>query len=406
MATLKGMNYLKARLAAKQIRVDARYKYYDMKNYTKDLGISTPKEIRNLTSCLGWCAVAVDSLADRLVFREFRNDNFDINGIFNLNNPDVLFDSAVVSALIAACCFIYISRDDAGMPKLQVIDGGNATGIMDQITGMLTEGYAVLERDPETKAPTLEAYLIPGKTYYYQNGQLIRTSRYEAAYPLLVPVVYRPDAKREFGHSRISRACMYLVEGAIRTVKRSEITAEFYSFPQKWVTGLSQDAEKMDKWMSAISYMMQFEENESGQNNVKVGQFVQQSMEPHMSQLKVFASLFAGEAKLTLDDLGFVSGNPSSYEAIKASHENLRLTARKAQRTFGTGFLNAGYLAACVRDEYKFARSAVYETKPVWEPVFEPDISAIGAIGDAMQKLNQAIPGYVDEEKVRDITGF
>lgn len=52
----------------------------------------------------------------------------------------------------------------------------------------------------------------------------------------------------------------------------------------------------------------------------------------------MFAGLFAGETGLTLDDLGFVTDNPSSAEAIKASHENLRLIARKAQRTFGTGF--------------------------------------------------------------------
>jgi Protein of unknown function (DUF1483). len=58
----------------------------------------------------------------------------------------------------------------------------------------------------------------------------------------------------------------------------------------------------------------------------------------------MFASLFAGETGLTLDDLGFVTSNPSSEGAIRAAHENLRLTARKAQRTFGTGFLNAAYL--------------------------------------------------------------
>jgi len=406
MAELKGMEYLKRKLTEKKLRVDLRYAYYEMKHRAVDFGISTPAELKSVNSVLGWCAKAVDSMADRLVFREFREDNLDMTGIYQLNNPDVLFDSAVLSALIAACCFIYISRDEDGAPKLQVIDGRNATGMMDIATGMLTEGYAVLERDPDYDKPLLEAYFTPGKTEFYQVGKLIRTSRYEASYPLLVPVVFRPDAKRPFGHSRISRSCMSLVDSAMRTVKRSEISAEFYSFPQKWATGLSEEAMEIDKWKSAISYMLKFEGDPEGRNDVKIGQFTQQSMQPHLDHLKMFASAFAGETGQTLDDLGFPQDNPSSVEAIKAAHENLRAAVRKAQRTFGTGFLNAGFLAACLRDEHPYRRDVAYLTRPVWEPIFEPDSSALSGIGDAVLKLNQAIPNYVTEEKMRDMTGF
>ena len=120
----------------------------------------------------------------------------------------------------------------------------------------------------------------------------------------------------------------------------------------------------------------------------------------------MFASLFAGETALTLDDLGFPSENPSSQEAIKAAHENLRLKARKAQRTFGTGFLNAGYLAACVRDNYTYRRDAVALTKPIWEPVFEPDAAGLNLLGDGVLKLNQAVPDFITRETLRDLTGI
>lgn len=79
----------------------------------------------------------------------------------------------------------------------------------------------------------------------------------------------------------------------------------------------------------------------------------------------MFASLFAGEVGLTLDDLGFATENPASEEAIKAAHENLRLTATKAQRAFGRGFLNAGYLAACLRDGFPYKRNQLYDTKSI-----------------------------------------
>ena len=399
------MAYLRRRLNQKRSRVLTRYKYYEMKNAVKDFGKVTPDEFRFFSETLGWCGKAVDALADRLVWREFRDDNFDLNSIYQMNNADTLFDSAVLSALISSCCFLYISPDGSGYPRLQVIDGGNATGILDEVTGLLTEGYAVLSRDPETDKPLLEAYFTADSTWYYPDGQKPYQVPNLAPAPLLVPVVYRPDAKRPFGHSRISRACMGLQQGALRTLKRSEISAEFYSFPQKYVLGTANDAEQMDKWKATISSFLEFTKDEDGDKPV-VGQFTQQSMSPYTEQLRTFAALFAGETGLTLDDLGFVTDNPSSAEAIKSSHESLRLAARKAQRTFGSGFLNAGYLAACMRDGIAYQRQQLYLTRPVWEPVFEPDAATLSGIGDAVGKINTAIPGYFGAENLRDLTGI
>lgn len=401
----KGIDYLRRKLNIKRTRVLKRYKYYEMKNHVKDFGISTPPYLQNVQSVLGWCSNAVDSLADRIVFREFDNDNFDMNEIFRLNNPDIFFDSAILSALISSCCFVYISPDNEGYPRLQVIDGGNATGIIDPITGLLTEGYAVLKRD-NLKNPIREAYFIEGETHYYEKGSSdARIEKYNIKYPLLVPIIYRPDAMRPFGHSRISRSCMNLVQSAARTIKRSEIAAEFYSYPQKYVVGLDEDHAPLEKWKATMSTLLALDKGEDG-TIPQMGQFSQQSMVPHTEQLKMLASLFAGENGLTLDDIGFTTSNPASAEAIKSAHEKLRLTARKAQRTFGSGFLNVGYVAACLRDNYPYSRNQIYMTKPKWEPLFEPDSSALSVIGDGTIKINQAVPGYFGKNNLRDLTGI
>ena len=120
----------------------------------------------------------------------------------------------------------------------------------------------------------------------------------------------------------------------------------------------------------------------------------------------MFASLFAGEVGLTLDDLGFPTANPASYDAIKAAHENLRLTAKKAQKTFGIGLKNAGYLAACIRDGQKYNRSQLYMTEPIWTPPFPADVSMLGGIGDALGKIETAMPGYMTEDKIFELTGI
>lgn len=403
MVEHKGRAYLQRCLVAKRTRVLLRYKYYEMKNGIKYFKTIIPPEFMYMAETLGWCGKAVDSLADRLSFREFKNDNFDLNTIFAMNNFDILPDSAMLSALIASCCFVYISEDADGYPRLQVIDGGNATGRIDPITGLLIEGYAVLERD-EYDSVSMDAYFAAGRTEYYRGNQLIRVDTNPAPYPLLVPIIYRPDAIRPFGHSRISRSCMNLMQGAIRTLLRSEVSAEFYSFPQKYATGLSQDTEEMDKWKAFISSFLTFTKDEDG-DSPKLGQFTQQSMSPFTEQLRTFASLFAGETGLTTDDLGFVTDNPSSAEAIKASHENLRLLARKAQKTFGSGFLNVGYLAACVRDDFPYKRQQFYLTRAAWEPVFEPDAAMLSGIGDGIGKINQAVPGYFGKGNLRDMIG-
>ena len=82
-----------------------------MKNNDVEPSVAIPQQLRQqYQATLGWCSKAVDSVADRLVFREFANDNLNINEIFQMNSSDVLFDDAMLSALVNSCSFVYISE--------------------------------------------------------------------------------------------------------------------------------------------------------------------------------------------------------------------------------------------------------------------------------------------------------
>lgn len=404
MPEYKGIDYLRRKLTQKRTRVAVRYKYYDMKNIAEDLTNIIPKEFDGLRPVLGWCAKAADSISDRIVFEGFTDDELGLNEIYDLNSKDVLTDCAIGSAVVTSCSFIYISEDTDGSPRLQAIDGGNATGILDPVTRMLTEGYAVLERD-NTGNPQTEAYFTAESTQIYQNGKLTNSYPNPAPFALLVPMIHRPDPTRPFGRSRISRACMELTNAALRTFRRSEVSAEFYSFPQKYLVGLDPEAEQPDKWKATISSFLQFDKDADGDHPI-LGQFQQQSMAPYDDQMRTIASMFAGETGLTLDDLGFSTANPSTAEAIRASHETLRLAARKAQRDFAVGFLNAGFLAACLRDGYAYDRGVLYQTKVAYEPLFEPDAAQLSGMGDAINKIQQSFPDYFDEDKLHRLTGL
>lgn len=402
------VEHLKALLSAKQARIITRYKYYEMKDTHVPRNLFVPQELAyKFSQKMGWCTKAVNSLADRLQFRGFRDDTFNLNQIYNMNNADVLYSSAILGALISSCTFIYISVDENEEVKLQVIDGYNATGVIDDTTGLLKEGYAVLARDEYGK-PTIEAYFEVGKTTfsYYEKGDLVNEEVVlnTAPYPLLVPIIYRPDAIRPFGRSRISRACMSYQDNAKDTLVNMAICSEVYSFPQKYLI-TDNNTELINQNKASMSKFLQITMGEDGKEP-KIGQFTQANMTPYVEEIKTQASLFAGETGLTIEDLGFTLSNPSSSEAIRASHENLRLEARKAQKQFGIGFLNAGYLGACIRDKYPYKRSELYNVKPIWEQIFEPDFNSMGAIGDAVIKINQAIPNYITNENMRDLTGI
>ena len=43
---------------------------------------------------------------------------------------------------------------------------------------------------------------------------------------------------------------------------------------------------------------------------------------------------------------------------------------------------------------------------PKWEPLFEADANMLTLIGDGVIKLNQALPGYIDSNVIRDLTGI
>lgn len=402
----KGINYLRKKLSTTSFRVELRYKQYSMKYNDEQFGITIPAQLRNqYRSILGWCTKAVDSLADRLVFREFEHDDFSVNSIFKQNNPDIFFDSVILSTLIASCCFVYISKGEDDTPRLQVIEASNATGVIDPITGLLKEGYAVLKRDENNKS-ILEAYFTENETIIINSKTNEQTIVKNAAgIPLLVPVIHAPDSVRPFGRSRITRSLMYYQKLAKRTLERADVTAEFYSFPQKYILGMDVDAEPLETWKATVSSMLQITVNENG-DKPNVGQFTTPSMSPFTEQVRMAASLFAGETGLTLDDLGFISDNPSSVEAIKASHENLRLAGRKAQRSIGSGLLNVAYVACCLRDDFKYNRGRFIDTTPKWEPLFEADANMLTLIGDGVIKLNQALPGYIDSNVIRDLTGI
>lgn len=378
---------LKAKLARKRPWIDMKYDVYEMRNQPYDPSPIIPgKEKFAYDVRLGWCTKAVDDLANRLRFGSFQNDNYNLWPMFQLNSPDILFKSAIQSALISACCFIYVSVSPDGEIRMQAIDGKNATGIIDPITYLLKEGYAILDTD-ENDRVTLEAYFTADETVYYDY--VAKTELHvpnPTGYPLLVPIIYRPDAcHRPFGQSRISKDMVDIQNAARYTVTCMEVAREYGAFPQKYVVGLSQDAE-FDTLANAYKTILAIDKDSDG-DKPTVGQFVQLSLNSYLAQLQEYEKQFNKLAGLD-------------------SKEALEIIATGAQSTFGAGFLNTGLVAASLRDGTRYKRNSIYETVPIWKPVYNIDNEAMSTFGDGIIKINQAIPNALGASAVQRLTGL
>lgn len=404
----QGKAYLISKLNTVYDWVNTRYEYYEMKNSNTLLSISIPQNLmQHYRSRLGWCAKAVDLLGDRLAINRFKNDSFGMQTIYEDNNSDILFGSAIKGALISGCDFIWIYKDDNGEVRMQLVGGKNATGIIDDTTSLLTEGYAVLKRDPKNQQSILlDAYFTPEYTEFCDYVEKrVWTVPNNTGRCLLVPIINEPKAgNKSFGHSRISRNMMNCQDKAEKLMTETAILAEVNSWPQKWVTGLAEGTE-IDSLKATFSSMLRFDKDEDG-DRPTLGQFQQMSFNDHIALFDNYVSTFSGMSSLTRDDMGFVTENPSSAESKKAALESLRVIAGKCQKDLSVGFINAGYVAACLRDEQEYSRTLVKDVKLLWKPLVEPDAATLSSIGDGIIKINQAVPGYFTAENLSDLLGI
>lgn len=53
-----------------------------------------------------------------------------------------------------------------------------------------------------------------------------------------------------------------------------------------------------------------------------------------------------------------------------------------------------------------YDRRAFANTRPAWQPIFEPDAAALGAAGDAIYKINEAVPGFIGAKNIHRLTGL
>jgi hypothetical protein len=403
---------------AKLIRNRLRMKYYNGKAGLKDLGITIPPTLTRVDMVCGWPAKAVDALAvrsafDGFVFAEEVED--DLSATLLANNFKNLYSQAVNSELIHSCSFATVTKGAPDEPVVQIgfYSALNAAALWDSRKKRIKCGFTVVSLDKDGNPDWINMYTDDYVLQMTARDKYWSLERLEHAQgrPLMEPLVYRPSLDRPFGKSRISRAVMSIADSAVREMLRTEVHAEIYAVPQKYLIGLDLSAEDKQKISNFINTYFYATRDENG-NLPEFGQLPQASMDPHINYMRSLAAQFAGETGMPISSLGVIHDNPASAEAIYAAKEDLIIEAEALNETNGQSLHNIGLLALAIAKDTTVDKltDAEKSIMPKFRPVDKPSVASQA---DAMMKQVSAAPwianttvfleelGYNDEQITR-----
>lgn len=377
-----------------------KYCYFNANQSVVDLGISMPKNFRGLKPGVGWASRAVNTLSDRINFDGFANDKVGINDLLDDTGAFTVFGKAKTDALIAGCAFIAVLPTEDSV-KLLPFTAVEATGTIDQRTGLLDNGLAVLrwyQYDPADAnsrgwskvglVPQDYALFTKDYTAYFINQQLAWITANPTKRPLLHVITHRQSADRPFGKSRVSNTVRRIIDEVGRLKVRYEIAAEFYSTPQRYVNGLADGSVDNATLEAALGKIWTITKDEDGEKP-EIGQLAQMSINQFSDQKKDLARDFCAETALTLRNLGYETANPTSAESLSAMSDDLLLEAQACQTEFGREFREIAISARMAIDKTDTIPSGLRVIEAAWKPVFQIDVASAG---DAAYKLIQAMP--------------
>ncbi|WP_159844894.1 phage portal protein [Nocardia sp. CY41] len=409
---------------AKWPRNELRARYYDGKNVLKDFGISIPPQLRSVETVVGWPAKAVDSLSrrcrlDGFVIPDGDADSLGITEMWSANRMDIEAPQAQTSAFLHSVAFIATTLGDvaSGEPEILMTARSalSGTGIWDPRRRRLSSALSIIAYDESTAHDRMITELV----VYLPDRVLTLTRDSKGKWTVdrrkhtlgRVPVealVYRPRLDRPFGSSRITRAVMSITDEAVRTVLRTEVSAEFYSSPQRYMLGADPDAfvdaqgAVRTGWEAILGRMLAIARDDEG-NVPTVGTFPQMSMQPHIEHMRSVATRFAGETNLTVGSLGVVQDNPSSAEAIYAAKEELITEAEAAGEVFGTAWCNAIRTGLMMREK---RTEMPAEWAKLRAKLRDPATPSRSAAADAVMKTVSAFPWMAESQVALEQLGW
>lgn len=389
--------------------------YYDGHRAFQDLGISIPPQMTRTKAALGWPQKVVTMLSRRHVFEGYSlngaPDAFEANEILSANNYDLDLAQAITSAYKHSFSLLTVTRGDETIGEPPVV-----------VQARDAEWSAALW---DTRRRIIEAALTIDKTNKYgqPTGAIMYTHtaiwRIDARTNgggwkaeklgdtpnriFVEALCYDPQLNRPLGHSRITREVRYLTDAAVRTMVRTETSAEFFSSPQRYVLGAERaDFAGQDRWSAIMARVQVLEPNENG-DIPSVGQFSQMTMSPHLEMYRQLAQNLCAATNLPQSAIGIFAENPSSAEAMQASEAALADEAEYQWRIFAAPLRRTLQNIIMVRDKLDEPPAESWKTSVKWTPA---RYSSPSSAADFAVKMVSAFPSLQESQTLMRRAGL
>lgn len=323
----------------KDTRNSLRSMYVDDKKRLDKIGFSVPPHMIDFQTPIGWAAKGIKVPASRI-----RPDGFtlprastllgEVQETFDDNYLAAVERMAIESSLQHSVSFVFVTPGDESMSEPEVIVAARtaleATAEVDARTNRVTMALEMVSRK------TALLYL-PGLTLRVEstnNGWMV-TKEIDGVpgFVPCVPYIWGWSLSRPFGRSRVTRPLMGHIDRGVRTMLRQEVTAEFFSAPQRALMGADEahftgpDGKRISPLEALIGGIWAlpdvYDEETDTLNRPDLKQLQQATMQPHSEQLKSIGLMVSSELSIPVSYLGIISDNPASADAILATESDM-----------------------------------------------------------------------------------
>ena len=397
--------------ASKLARNRLRMRYYSGRNVLKDFGISIPPQLLTVETVVGWPQKAVDTMAVRSRFDGFSATDPDTQAMLDRITANsrlrVKYRQAVQSTLIHSCSFATVELGEDGEPRIDIYSAESAAARWDEAMGRIAYGMTITgwrDGNPASVNLYTEDFRVSlwsdGGTFWRWEAQ-----PYSMGRPTMEALVYRPTQRKPFGQSRITRAVMSITDSAVRESLRTEISAEFFTSPQKYLLGADRDAfVNKTKWEAYIGNIFAVGRDANG-DLPEFGQLTQGTMQPHTDYMRALAARFAGETNVPIAQLGIIHDQPASAEAIYAASEPLVIETEDFNDCAREALRNIALMALAAKLDTPLADLPPEYTDFVAD-FRNPAMPSVVSQTDAMVKIASVVPGFAGTSVFFEQIGF
>jgi hypothetical protein len=409
----------------KRARNLLRSDFYHMHVRPDNIGIAikddTELRAKLVTAC-GWARKAVDMPAERSVLDAFLLEggveSQKLNQIVADNRLIQKYQMGVTSECIHSFVCWTLSRNKVGRSNVSIKLHSAETSAVewDGENERVRDGMAIIATRPASVNGTKEIPCIVN-LYTVENTVVLTLNpdniHWTATYhknkmgrPLIEAMAYKPTLKRPFGQSRISRSVMSIVINKIREDMRTELSAEFFTAPQKYLLGADDEAFDMDRYQAYIGNIFLASKDEDG-DVPQFGQLPQGSMQPHVDYTRQLAASFACETGIPIHSLGIVQDNPSSAEALHAAERDLVQIAETINKHNAESLRNVMLMAQAIDKGIGVSMDELDDDEySVIADFADPSMPDVVAQADAWQKLATAAPWIAETEEFLEGVGI